>query len=319
VNGRASGRFHFPQAQLEGTSLFDNLRLRIFCLSESRSGNGISCGADGAFIGPIPLLKNIGPNCGVQEQWVVRPAAELNEKLTLLYDIPIDVAPKIGGMETVARALNNGKLALAKIATVQLGFPDPPTRPRTNESYDDKLGLAAELYWSALLKAGGWDPDDHPRAGTKPNPGHFAEKPKDPNLPARRGWPLPAVNEKVKEWIAEAAENIIPKAGRFLLDGLPIVDAISTFVSVLEPTDLNGGEDRLVAQMRTSFDPPKTLQELQQTPTENILGYEQHHIVEQTPDNIKKRPPTEELLLAEIRPRKDRRSEQYRLGAEAQA
>jgi len=122
----------------------------------------------------------------------------------------------------------------------------------------------------------------------KPNPGHFAEKPKDPNLPARRGWPLPAVNEKVKEWIAEAAENIIPKAGRFLLDGLPIVDAISTFVSVLEPTDLNGGEDRLVAQMRTSFDPPKTLQELQQTPTENILGYEQHHIVEQTPDNIKK-------------------------------
>ena len=153
----------------------------------------------------------------------------------------------------------------------------------------------------------------------KPNPGHFAEKPKDPNLPARRGWPLPAVNEKVKEWIAEAAENIIPKAGRFLLDGLPIVDAISTFVSVLEPTDLNGGEDRLVAQMRTSFDPPKTLQELQQTPTENILGYEQHHIVEQTPDNIKKRPPTEELLLAEIRPRKDRRSEQYRLGAEAQA
>ena len=68
--------------------------------------------------------------------------AELNEKLTLLYDIPIDVATKIGGMETLARAMNDGKLALAKIATVQLRFPDPPLYPRKNESPAEKLRLA---------------------------------------------------------------------------------------------------------------------------------------------------------------------------------
>jgi hypothetical protein len=67
-----------------------------------------------------------------------------------------------------------------------------------------------------------------------------------------------------------------------------VVDAISAFVETLSPTELNGGEDRLVAQMRTNFDPPKTLEQLQQTPTENILGYERHHIVEQTDANIEK-------------------------------
>jgi hypothetical protein len=67
-----------------------------------------------------------------------------------------------------------------------------------------------------------------------------------------------------------------------------VVDAISTFIEVLSPTELNGGEDRLVAQMRTNYDPPKTLEELQTKPTENILGYERHHIVEQTDANIQK-------------------------------
>ena len=152
----------------------------------------------------------------------------------------------------------------------------------------DKLSRATELYWTALLKAGDWDPDEHPRAGTGPNRGWFAEKPKDPNLPAKRGWPVPSVNQKAKEWIAKAAGEIVPRAGRLFLYSVPVVDAIAAFVDAIGIEDLNGGEDRLVAQMRTNFDPPKTLEELQKTPTENILGYERHHIVEQTDANIAK-------------------------------
>jgi hypothetical protein len=40
--------------------------------------------------------------------------------------------------------------------------------------------------------------------------------------------------------------------------------------------------------MKTNYDPPETLEELQKAPTENILGYERHHIVEQTDANITK-------------------------------
>jgi hypothetical protein len=268
--------------------LVENLGLRFFRLSPNRNREGISCDADGVFVGPIPLLKRVRGNGAAQEQWILRSEAELNEKLTLLYDIPIDVAIKIGGMETIARAMNDGKLALAKIATVQLRFPDPPLYPGKNESPAEKLRLAVDLYWSALLKADDWDPDEHPRTGTNPNPGWFAEKPKDSNLPAKRGWPLPVVNKKLKKWIAERAGELVMDAGRLLMRGIPVVDAISTFVETLSPTELNGGEDRLVAQMRTNYDPPKTLEELQKEPTENILGYERHHIVEQTDANIKK-------------------------------
>jgi hypothetical protein len=56
----------------------------------------------------------------------------------------------------------------------------------------------------------------------------------------------------------------------------------------MSPTELNGGEDRLIAQMKTYYEPPKTFEELQKEPTENVVGYEQHHIVEQTDANIKK-------------------------------
>lgn len=48
------------------------------------------------------------------------------------------------------------------------------------------------------------------------------------------------------------------------------------------------GEQRLIDQMITSLDPPKTLEELQARPTENVLGYDRHHIVEQNDYNLKK-------------------------------
>jgi hypothetical protein len=277
------------EIETKGVNLLENLRLRVFRLSPTRSRDGISCDAGGAFVGTVPLLNRIRLNSATREQWIARPEAELNEKLTLLYDMPVDVASKIGGMETIARALNEGKLALAKIATVQLRFPDPQARSSLKgDNRADRVALAVELYCSALLKADDdWD-EKHPRTGTKPNPGWFAEKPEEPKLPSKPGWPVPAANGKAKAWIAEVAKKIIPKAGRLLLDGVPVVDAISAFVGTLKPTDLNGGEDRLVAQMRTNFDPPKTLEELQQAPTENLLGYEQHHIVEQTDDNVAK-------------------------------
>jgi hypothetical protein len=70
---------------------------------------------------------------------------------------------------------------------------------------------------------------------------------------------------------------------------LAVLDVlIALLLKVLTPVELNQGEDRLTAQLKAAFDTPKTLDELQQDPTENALGYEQHHIVEQNPSNLAK-------------------------------
>src|SRR5580700_1805860 len=101
------------------------------------------------------------------EVWRPRPEAQLNRELSVCYGVPIDVVAKSGGLSTIARALNQGNFALAKIAAVQLQFPDPPRLTKGAPSLEDVAELAAELYWSGLLK-GDWDPEQHPRTGTKP-------------------------------------------------------------------------------------------------------------------------------------------------------
>jgi hypothetical protein len=59
---------------------------------------------------------------------------------------------------------------------------------------------------------------------------------------------------------------------------------------VLMPTELNTNEpNRAADQWYSTFDLPKTLEELQARPTTNVLGYDLHHIVEQNPANVLKR------------------------------
>jgi hypothetical protein len=260
--------------------------LRVFSLASNGDLCGISCDSNGLFVGPVALLKRVRKGDDI-EQWTIRPEAELNEDLTLLYHVPIDISSKIGGATTIARALSQGNLALAKIAAVQLQFPNPPPMAKGIASPDEEEKLASELYWSGLFKGDDWDPDKHPRTGTKPYPNRFAEVPKEPKLPAKPGWPLPTVNRKARTWVA-TAEEIIAKTGRLVIRGVPLFDAITAFADAFSPTELNQGEDRLVAQMKANFDPPKTFEELQKPPTDNILGYERHHIVEQNPANLEK-------------------------------
>jgi hypothetical protein len=259
--------------------------MRTFRLSARDDREGVSCDADGLFVGDVPLLV-VSPSSDGGAVWSVRPEAELNAELSSHYDLAVDVAAKIGGMSTVARALNQGNLVLAKIAAVQLQFPDRP-EPSEISSLDERIELATDLYWCGLLKAGpDWDAK-HPRTGTKPNPGWFAHVPKEPKLPSKSGWPLPHVNLEARK-LMESLEGVAERAGRFALHLSPIVDAIDGFLTAFTPTELNQGEDRLVAQMKANFAPPKPLAELQKRPAENILGYELHHIVEQNPKNLEK-------------------------------
>jgi len=255
--------------------------MRIFGL---RPG-GVQCGRDGLFVGSVPLLRR-ERGFGGREVWSVRPQSELDDELTARYGLPIDTTAKAGGLASVARALDRGDLALAGIAAVLLQFPDPPPLEKGTPASNDWGRLAAELAASGLLK-GDWDPAKHPRTGQKPNPGWFAQVAREVRAATARmrAWPSPRFNKALRELVKDVAE----KGG--LSEFGPYGDAVALvweLAQQLGPSALNDGEQRAIEQTNAYFDPPKTLEELQAKPTQNTLGYERHHIVEQNDDNVEK-------------------------------
>lgn len=143
--------------------------MRMFALRP----DGVRCGRHGLFVGFVPLLHQARDADG-PERWRPRPMCELDDELTARYGLPISAAAKLGKLATIARALDRGDLALARIAAVLLQFPDPPPLEKGLPTANDWAALAVELAASGLLK-GDWDPAKHPRVGEKPNPGWFAE------------------------------------------------------------------------------------------------------------------------------------------------
>jgi hypothetical protein len=142
--------------------------LRAFSLAAKRGSEGVSCDANGVFVGGIPLLQPPGTGNAC---WCVRPVVELNTELTARYRLPIDLASKAGALALISAALNRGDLAMAAIAAVQMQFPDPPSLAKRTEGRDEIARRAQELARSNLLKF--WDPAKHPRTGVPPNPGWF--------------------------------------------------------------------------------------------------------------------------------------------------
>jgi SCP1.201-like deaminase len=150
--------------------------LRAFSLA-ARGRGGVSCDADGVFVGDVPLLLHKQSPYRTSA-WSVRPIEELNGELTALYRVPIDAARKANALALIATALNRGDLAMAAIATVQMQFPDPPALAKDVETDEELTRRAAELHRSGLLKF--WDPAKHPRVGAPPNPGWFAPVGEEP-------------------------------------------------------------------------------------------------------------------------------------------
>ena len=265
--------------------------MRFFRLSDG----GVRCGEDGLFIGSTPLLvRSWRPSGG--ESWAVRPNDELERDLGGCYGVPIDIVAKRGGLAGVARALERGDMALAKIAALLLRFPDPPSLAKGAPDCGS-LELTAQLFESGLLKE--WDESKHPRLGGPPNRGRFAVNPDKGELTAaersQRKWPvLPELwleaKRALRAALKETAEEVVA-LGRVALWADPRLKvAVEAALELMTSSELNTGEQKVIDQVRASIDPPKTLDELRQIPTQNVLGYERHHIVEQNDDNIAKSP-----------------------------
>jgi hypothetical protein len=234
---------------------------------------GLSCDEQGIFLGGVPLLERIsdGKDAG---KLVPRPFDDLNLEFSVFYGAPVEMTSRAGGLKAVAQALNRGELALAKITAVQLQIPDLPNPGKRD--YE----LFFRLFRIGMLK-GDWDPDEHPRAGVPPNPGWFAPVPREPKPPAQGRYSV-VLGRAIREFIRKYAKQV-----GFGAIGGPITEGILTFLDTFSPTELNQGEDRALAEMHAYLDPPKTLEELQNS--SGGPGYDQHHIVLQTDTNIQKR------------------------------
>lgn len=156
-----------------------------FHLSPPGRGRGLSCDANGAFVGNILLLKR--SLVAGRERWEPRDSGELSKAIGASFGIPIDMSSKMGGVRAISNALNEGDVARAQIATVLLGIPDLPELPVLSKGAcgpADLRKFVDELKWSGLLKAD-WDPDEHPRwpAGAPDSQGgQFAPKGDDATI-----------------------------------------------------------------------------------------------------------------------------------------
>ena len=146
----------------------------------ARGNGGVFCDKDGAFVGAIPMLvRTRGSGKG---EWRPRDCDDLSREMSAQYGLPIDMSSKRGGLAVIAKALGEGDVVRAQVATVLLGIPDPPSLSKGAPSRQEMIKLASDLHWSGLLKAD-WDADEHPRwpAGAPDSQGgQFAPKSGDP-------------------------------------------------------------------------------------------------------------------------------------------
>lgn len=222
--------------------------------------------------------------------WTPRDDRDLATDLSRLYGFPVDIGSKRAGLTVVATALQSGDIAKAQIAALHLQLPEPINNRSAQET--DRENLARDLIACGLLKADADGDAKHPRTGSPPNPGWFANKPKDPSAETtpkvNSGWPPRAIGQKVRNFLKEAAGRLTWRGTEALIDAVPYLDAIAMFLETLEPQPTNMYEVRLEQQMRANFSSPKTLDDLQRKPEGDTFGYERHHIVEQNDANVEK-------------------------------
>lgn len=131
---------------------------RRFSLSPV-TGAGVCCGETGLFVDDVHLLE---VNQDQPGRWQPRPVSDLNRDLSDRYGLPVDCNAKIGGIASVARALNRGDILHAQIVALHLQFPDPPALTKAALNAGEIVDLARQLGASSPLKAD-WDPLKHPR------------------------------------------------------------------------------------------------------------------------------------------------------------
>jgi hypothetical protein len=110
--------------------------LRALSIATKPGNPGLSFNEQGVFVSDVPLLTRT-PGIGARNCWTVRPINEINEDLTTVYRLSIDLGDKAGALALIAKALNHGDLTLAAVAAAQMRFP------ATREKRGNRRGASA--------------------------------------------------------------------------------------------------------------------------------------------------------------------------------
>ena len=180
---------------------------------------GASCDAEGPALGPIRLLAKTAAG------FAPRPVTELNEALGNAFGRPVDAAGLLSGLGAVARALNEGDLARAMIATTQMRLP-----------YLDAEQARRAARAEVLRKAAADDPDHPgwPAATPGGKGGQF--RPKDATAEAVKRKRREKTEEELREYfnrrlIREALRRILTPARVLRLSGETAANAIPVVTS----------------------------------------------------------------------------------------
>jgi len=185
----------------------------IWHLTEPGEDNlGLACTADGLILGRTPLIERRN------ESFNIRERSEIERLLRRAYETEPPMERIMPALGTVARALNANDPGLARIAAVHLRLPNLPHRAARDAMEGEDL-----LIKNARDESGSeeWDPAEHPRAGTPPNPGWFAPKSGDASLihsaenndPTRRSDTAPSAGD---DWVRLPPGDYIDELHDFL-------------------------------------------------------------------------------------------------------
>ena len=260
---------------------------------------GVDCDANGLTIGGVAVLERTH---APSRPWRSRPKVEIERDLSALYGAPIDIERKVDGLNLVADALTRKDLARAQVATLLLQFPEP-----SDLVEHPNPALAKELRLSDLLKDDDFEAK-HPRTETKPNPGWFATKPKEASQltsVGRKGWPSAIANKIIRRIYLEFFERSVERppaeggaAGRALIALADLTVAVwDALRSERSDEDFGGCRQRIDDQLGAAVQMPMTLEQLQIKPCDNLMGFEEHHIVERNVGNLSKDDVSELTLL----------------------
>ncbi|HLI11305.1 MAG TPA: hypothetical protein VKY65_06865 [Alphaproteobacteria bacterium] len=231
----------------------------------------------GAFLGRGTPLLELRRDATDRSCWQPRPLEELERVLSAGYGVPIDLGSRMGALDAVARALSAGDAARAAVALLHARLPPlpGPAAARRLAEADRLAKYSPSQTRIPKGQAGGgrWTRDGEDDAdGTAHRDANALLQDIAYTLPPKE---------------AELAKKLFALLKESPIDLAALWDALKA-----ERLDF----DNLHAVLKSAFDPPRTLAELQTArPPQGFTswaalqdylepappGYEWHHIIEQ--------------------------------------
>lgn len=188
---------------------------------------------------------------------------------------------------------NSGWFAPNDDASVQVAANDSAPSSTMTDAAADQSGFAPRVEQRKPIATIDAEREPPPQGEADPEPAPESEPESAPSQAGRspRGvmkdlraflkqeaFPIIKLGSLV-DWTASNFSNAIAQAGAEL-----------QLLAAISPAEVDQVMQRAIEEALAAKDPPKTLAQLQTPPTQNVAGYDDHHMVQQNKANVTKSP-----------------------------